>query len=217
MYIYKITNLINNKIYIGKWEGRNPIQRWNQHRYGLKRNSHRNSYLQNSWNVYGEENFTFEVVDQANSKDELSKLEIEWMVRLDTINREHGYNLVIGPSGFSGLKHSDETKAKMSSSQRGKPKSQEHKDKLSRVVTEKFKDKTKHPWYGKKIPDTTKINISLKKTKHNHTHVIDPNGNVHKIGPTLIEFCKIHGLQPTNMSKFLNGKSLKYKGWKLYE
>ena len=55
--IYCIKNLENGKIYIGK--SVNIKNRWISHRNTLKNNKHDNSYLQNSWNKYGESSFVF--------------------------------------------------------------------------------------------------------------------------------------------------------------
>ena len=57
--IYKITNNINNKFYIGS--SKNITKRFKEHKWRLKNNKHPNNKLQNSWNKYGEENFKFEV------------------------------------------------------------------------------------------------------------------------------------------------------------
>ena len=53
--IYKITNKINNKIYIGS--SYSISKRISEHKYQLRRNSHPNIHLQSSWNKYGEDNF----------------------------------------------------------------------------------------------------------------------------------------------------------------
>lgn len=58
--IYKITNLINNKFYIGS--GKCIRKRFYHHKTMLKHNKHTNSYLQRSWNKYGENNFKFEIL-----------------------------------------------------------------------------------------------------------------------------------------------------------
>ena len=57
--IYKITNLVNDKFYIGS--SKDLERRKKEHFNHLRKNKHCNSHLQRSWNKYGEENFKFEV------------------------------------------------------------------------------------------------------------------------------------------------------------
>lgn len=61
--IYKISSLINKKIYIGS--GENLKRRKAQHWGSLTHNNHFNKKLQNSFNKYGEENFTFEILEEC--------------------------------------------------------------------------------------------------------------------------------------------------------
>ena len=58
--VYKITNLINNKFYVGS--SINLKQRKHAHFYSLKLGKHKSPYLQNAFNKYGIENFVFEVI-----------------------------------------------------------------------------------------------------------------------------------------------------------
>ena len=50
--IYCIENIINHKKYIG--QSQNVFRRMYNHKNLLRNNKHHNSYLQNSWNKYGE-------------------------------------------------------------------------------------------------------------------------------------------------------------------
>lgn len=66
--IYKITNLKNNKVYIGQSE--NLINREWSHFYWLDRNEHHNEHLQQSYNKHGRNNFKFEILEQTDMLDD---------------------------------------------------------------------------------------------------------------------------------------------------
>jgi len=73
--IYKITNKINNKVYVGKTKNTFK-RRWDQHKYKLRRGNSTCTYLQNAWNKYGEESFDFSIIAEGDfNKEELAKLE----------------------------------------------------------------------------------------------------------------------------------------------
>ena len=63
--IYKITNIVNLKFYVGR--SINVTRRLKQHLWDLRANRHSNPKLQNSFNKYGESNFTFELCCRASS------------------------------------------------------------------------------------------------------------------------------------------------------
>jgi len=94
--IYKIINTINNKIYIG--QSVDIKRRWNDHKSELRRNAHYNTYLQQSWNKYGEGNFIFEVIEfnENFTTEDLNELEIYYIDKLKTFDNNFGYNLTIG-------------------------------------------------------------------------------------------------------------------------
>lgn len=87
--IYKITNTINNKYYIGSSD--DVYKRWKDHIYYLNRNKHINKHLQNAWNKYDEEYFKFEIIEKCNHKDKF----IREQFYLDKLNPfdENGYNI----------------------------------------------------------------------------------------------------------------------------
>ena len=93
--IYKITNNINGKAYIG--QSKNIERRWKQHIYhAINSNEDCNSLLYKAIHKYGIENFKFEVITEC-SIDELDKLEIFYIEQYDTYY--NGYNLTLGGSG----------------------------------------------------------------------------------------------------------------------
>ena len=112
--IYKITNKINNKSYIG--QSIDIEDRLRHHKSSLKHNRHENLYLQNAWNKYGENNFTFEILIECN-EDMLDNLEKHYIQLYKTMNENFGYNF---ESGGNLNKHiSEASRKKMSESKKG--------------------------------------------------------------------------------------------------
>lgn len=94
-YIYKITNTINQKAYIGKTV--NSIeQRWKEHRKDYKRKQCEKRPLYDAMNKYGIENFTIELIEEVDIK-ELSDKEVYWIGYYDTY--KNGYNATLGGDG----------------------------------------------------------------------------------------------------------------------
>ena len=89
--IYIIENIINKKVYIG--QSKNILLRLSNHKYELCNNKHGNSYLQRTWNKYGEENFTFEILCEC-TPEELNEKEI-YFIDLHC-SFEYGYNRTKG-------------------------------------------------------------------------------------------------------------------------
>jgi group I intron endonuclease len=88
--IYKITNIINNKCYIG--QSRNIKQRITNHFNQLKRNTHNNKYLQRSYNKYGKDNFINEILCHCPITS-LSSNESFYIKNFNSYIRKLGYNL----------------------------------------------------------------------------------------------------------------------------
>lgn len=110
--IYRITNMVNGKSYIGK-TGMNFGDRWGSHRSLLNSGKHDNPYLQRAWDKYGHDNFEFAVIEVVEDSSLLNDLEIKYIAEY----RLHGlsYNLHDGGDGGYNLgKHlSEETKRKI--------------------------------------------------------------------------------------------------------
>lgn len=88
--IYKITNKVNNKSYIG--QTRYTVEfRWKQHQHKKD-----NVYFHNAIHKYGVDNFLVEVLEECNIEN-LSSREIFYIAKYDTFN--NGYNLTIGGEG----------------------------------------------------------------------------------------------------------------------
>ena len=77
--IYEITNLINNKIYIGS--SINIKKRWKDHILLLKNQKHINVHLLNAWNKYGEENFSFSIIEEIYPKEKENRKDFNEILR----------------------------------------------------------------------------------------------------------------------------------------
>jgi len=97
--IYKIQNLVDNKMYIGY--STNITKRFLTHKYALKQNKHENSYLQRAWNKHGEQNFLFAILELCTI-EKCIKLEDQYVKKLKTYHRRYGYNLAITGVGCIG-------------------------------------------------------------------------------------------------------------------
>ena len=97
MYIYKITNKINNKIYIGQVYNKSIYDRFNRHIKEASPNSR--SYIDRAINKYGKENFICELIDNATSLQDLNKKEKYWISYYNSNNHDIGYNLTLGGDG----------------------------------------------------------------------------------------------------------------------
>lgn len=95
--IYKITNLINNKVYVGKTN--NFYKRYYCYKSAIKRQDINkiNQYFLNSINKYGSDNFEFSIIEFCNIED-LKSRELYWIKKLKSTNRVFGYNLRIDSS-----------------------------------------------------------------------------------------------------------------------
>lgn len=174
MIIYKITNKINGKIYIGQTL-RSLKERFDQHK-----KSKGCLALYSAMKKHGKENFIIEQIDLARSLEELNKKETEWIVKTNSLF-PNGYNL---NTGGGNRKWSDESKLKMSNSHMGKKLSESHKLKIKKSVLNTVKEKPEkfkmgcqamkvwykqqllignHPKRGKKLLEDSKKRISLAK------------------------------------------------------
>lgn len=107
-YIYKITNMVNNKVYVGQTY--DVKYRWSHHKSDLTHHRHHNIHLQSAWDKYGEENFKFEIIEQCLT-NEVDEREQFWISKYDSYH--NGYNLDLGGNGTRGYKHTDEELNKM--------------------------------------------------------------------------------------------------------
>lgn len=153
MMIYQITNLINEKVYIGQTS--NDLKRRICSYLSTVRNP-RPSKLRiiQAFKKHGFENFKFEVIDHATNPTDLDAKEIYWIQIYNSTEYENGYNMAVGGKNIwlnpgirekiiakrKGRKHTQETKNKIAASLKGHSFSEE----TLRKMSEKKKGST--PW-----------------------------------------------------------------------
>lgn len=173
MYIYKTTNLVNHKVYIGK-----SMKLFNENYLGS------GILLQKAIKKYGKENFIVEVIDTAEDMSELNQKEKYWIAKY----KNNSYNIAEGGTGGNTMSNhpnkkehykkvakkisktlkghtvSDEAKNKQSASHTGwfdrltEDEREEYRKKLSDRMKEIYKDG--HHSKGTKLSEETKLKIS---------------------------------------------------------
>jgi group I intron endonuclease len=110
--VYIIQNTNNSKVYIGA--SKDTYNRLCMHKTQLRANKHHNTHLQTAFNLYGENSFTFDVLEDCDEEFIYSQ-ENYWCILMNSHNRKFGYNQdSTGPNGKCGV--SNQTKLKMSKS-----------------------------------------------------------------------------------------------------
>jgi len=160
-FIYITTNMINGKKYIG------------QKMFRIQWQSYLGSgaYFLRAVKKYGKENFSREIIAIAHSKEELDKLEIEFIKNHNAVDNEDYYNLVDGGGTTAGHHHSEETKRKIGETKKGntynlgKHATDDHKQKISeahkgRIWSEESKQKLSKAHKGKPKSEEAKQKMS---------------------------------------------------------
>jgi group I intron endonuclease len=209
MIIYKITNSINDKVYIGQTV-ESLKKRWNRHTWvcTIKRDA---MAITNAIVKYGKENFSIEEIDKADDIEELNKKEI-YYINLYKSMSPNGYNLT---SGGSNKRLSEETKRKISKSNKGRKASEETIKKLSEShkgikMSEESRNKLSMTNKGKKPSENT-IRGSIEHNQKTYT-MISPNGEVVTFTNMKL-FCLENNLSNSKLCLVASGKRRSHKGW----
>lgn len=160
--IYKIENLINHKVYIGK--SYHIERRWKDEKQG-----NCNSHIKASIEKYGIENFSFtvlrEIHDSGVAHALLNSLEEHYIRIYKSYDREFGYNKT---HGGEGQKCNEETRQKMSEAKKGEKCAMYGKS-PSAETRKKIGDKHR----GKKVSKETRLKIS-RALKGKPSHPMSP-------------------------------------------
>ena len=119
-YLYKITNIVDGKIYIG--QSVNPQARWRCHKSDAKLGKNKKHFAR-AIRKYGAHNFTFEVIAQAKTLEDIDWAEIECIKQHKSFDKAYGYNIALGGNGKRII--SEETKKKIAKFMTGRKPSEE--------------------------------------------------------------------------------------------
>ena len=145
-FIYKLTNKINGKCYIGQ-----TVDVGNRFSKYKNLQCSGQPKIFRALKKYTPENFLFEVIDNTNTQEHADSLETHYIVLFNSI--KNGYNIKEG--GSRGL-HSEATKAKLVAANLGRTFTKETIQKMSLSAT------------GRKVTEETKVKISVANLNENN-------------------------------------------------
>ena len=151
--IYKLTNKINNKSYIGK--SNNLRERIGIHRNSAQRLKN-DCYIKRAIIKYGWKNFDVSIlhVSDIYDNEKLLKTEAEFIKELNTLV-PNGYNVLASSTDCSGYHHTEEAKEKIRISSLGR----KHTNKTKQILSISHMG-LKNPMYGKRVSEQTRKQIS---------------------------------------------------------
>lgn len=109
MWIYKITNIQNNKVYIGQTI--RPIEQRFKRHINDALNNILDTHFARAIRKYGKENFIIEEIDTAKTQNELNQKEQYWIKYYNSVL--NGYNETDAISKCGGNTYQSKTKEEM--------------------------------------------------------------------------------------------------------
>jgi group I intron endonuclease len=227
--IYRIACIATGKFYIGS--AANLRIRRLTHFSQLHRNIHHNSKLQNAWNKYGVDAFTFEVLELVLPIS-LTAREQYWLDKFKPFGKR-GFNIDRMAGSRLGMKHTPETREKIRLAGLGNTYSLGIK--ASPEAIEKNRQRMIGNTYslGYKHTAETRKKMSLSKQGHKHTPesraklqeakrdkmktliAISPDGTEYLVHGVKA-FCREHHLIPGELSRVARGERNHHRGWKAH-
>jgi len=207
--IYKSTNKINNKSYVGQTICAFNVRKL-QHINDSAANRD-NIYFHNAIRKYGPTNFEWEILKRCYSREELDAEEKRFIIKYKTL--ENGYNLTTGGAGMSNYSVTEEHRRNLSVSHKGYKHTEEQKKKISKALRNRYcseetrkklsisKMGSNNPMCGKfgntnpfyKGKFSTEVIEKIRDSNSLYWEVTFPNGDK-QIIKNLSRFCREHNL-----------------------
>lgn len=205
--IYLITNLVNNKTYIG-WTSRDPYKRYREHQSTRTPKRQARSAISCAIEKYGVENFEFFIIYQSKDYNHCRQIETHFIAEHRSHVEQWGYNKDLGGTGH---KRSAETIEKHRQKIKGRKQSEEHKKKKGDAIRgEKNGMYGRHgednPNYGSTHTSETRLKISIAQKERIAKDKANGTYRHHELTDEEIEKMK-----ETKRAKKESGESLKYK------
>lgn len=204
MIIYKATNKINNKVYIGQTV-RSLEVRMSEHK------RHNYTAFDKAINKYGLENFDVEVINTAKDINELNEKEIYWIKYYNCI-APNGYNQCNGGENTLGYHHKEESKKKMSLQRKGVYKGEKNPF-FGKHHTKEQREKWSKMRKGLKCLTEEQIE-NFKKLRPQFTPRKVINLDTGLIFDTIGEAAAYYNLKGTHISRVCRGKRKTTGGYK---
>lgn len=237
--IYKTTNNVNGKIYVGQHSTMNL----NDGYVGS------GDLILAAINKYGKRHFTREILEYC-TQENINEKEIAWIHELNSTNRSHGYNISLGGNCVMrgrkhtaktkqlisdlqkgekhfnfGKHHSIETRKKISAANQGRVKSPETRKNISISLTGKsrpieVRKKISNSMKGNLNPFHSKTHTEKAKDVNREKHLkfnyvlMSPAGDIYRTN-NITQFSRENNLTKSKMSTLSINNSKKYKSWTL--
>lgn len=209
--IYIITNIVNNKIYIGSTYCKGGVnRRWSVHKSQLNKNKHINKHLQFAWNKYGIDSFTINLIEVITDSPILLEREQYYLDLFKPYNQNIGYNISkISSAPMLGLNHSDESKIKIGNASLGNTYSLgfKHSDETKKLMinnrlNESYETRVKRS----KSLIGNKNSIGVKPVNQIKVIQLNSDYKIIKVWDSIIEAAKTLKLIRQNISKVCKGE-----------
>ena len=160
--IYKITNTINGKCYVGS--SADIDARWRKHKHLLNNNKHHSVHLQSSWNKYGKDVFEFKIIFCClKDKHVLYRFE-QYFFEL----YKPKYNKCLIVESTLGIKHTEEQNKKQSERQKG----------TTHICSEEAKKNMSEAHKGLKNPHNEDWNNKISEANKGNKNALDKHWNL---------------------------------------
>lgn len=207
--VYLIVNNANGRVYVGS--SVNIATRWRDHKRALSQGKSPCVKLQRAWEKYGENSFSFQVLEYvAPQKELLIEAEQRWIDFYQSFDA--GYNTLQKAYSHLGAKRSHESREKLSNSLR--------KRFADPDVRQRMSDAAKKRGVSEAFLNAQRGKISAEKLEKMRqrmlvTYIVTSPAGEDVIVKNIHEFCNENNLNEGSLLCVLHGQYRHYKGWRI--